>query len=178
MKPPLTDLPIKTADTGFYGAFSVNVTVVSKIIISVLVVWCIFWPVQAGAMLSTWNAAILNNFAAWYIWVVAFFVIVCLGLAIWPTAGRLNLGQDGEKPEFSNFSWFSMMFGAGIGVWDANLGCRRAYCAFQKQPSGYSRRELSFEPRQRARGLCLVLPSLGSGGLGVLRGGRSFACVL
>ena len=116
MKPPLTDLPIKTADTGFYGGFSVNVTVVSKIIISVLVVWCIFWPVQAGAVLSTWNAAILNNFAAWYIWVVAFFVIVCLGLAIWPTAGRLNLGQDGEKPEFSNFSWFSMMFGAGIGV--------------------------------------------------------------
>ncbi len=88
MKPPLTDLPIKTADTGFYGGFSVNVTVVSKIIISVLVVWCIFWPVQAGAVLSTWNAAILNNFAAWYIWVVAFFVIVCLGLAIWPTAGR------------------------------------------------------------------------------------------
>ncbi len=67
-------------------------------------------------MLGTWNAAILNNFAAWYIWVVAFFVIVCLGLAIWPTAGRLNLGQDGETPEFSNFSWFSMMCGAGIGV--------------------------------------------------------------
>ncbi len=37
-KPPLTDLPIKTADGGFYGGFSVNVTVVSKIIISVLVV--------------------------------------------------------------------------------------------------------------------------------------------
>jgi choline/carnitine/betaine transport len=37
-------------------------------------------------------------------------------MAIWPTAGRLLLGQPGEKPEFSNFSWFSMMFGAGIGV--------------------------------------------------------------
>ena len=67
-------------------------------------------------MLSAWNAAILNNFAAWYIWVIAFLVILCLGLAIWPTAGWLNLGQDDEKPEFSNFSWFSMMFGAGIGV--------------------------------------------------------------
>ena len=38
MKPPLTDLPIKTADTGLCEGFSVNVTVVSKIIISVLVV--------------------------------------------------------------------------------------------------------------------------------------------
>ena len=135
MKPPLTDLPIKTADTGFYGGFSVNVTVVSKIIISVLVVWCIFWPVQAGAVLSTWNAAILNNFAAWYIWVVAFFVIVCLGLAIWPTAGRLNLGQDGEKPKFSNFSWFSMMFGAGIGVGMLTWAVAEPIAHFKNNPA-------------------------------------------
>ena len=26
------------------------------------------------------------------------------------------MGVAGEKPEFSNFSWFSMMFGAGLGV--------------------------------------------------------------
>ena len=26
------------------------------------------------------------------------------------------MGKTGEKPEFSNFSWFSMMFGAGLGV--------------------------------------------------------------
>ncbi|MEL6793247.1 MAG: BCCT family transporter, partial [Pseudomonadota bacterium] len=116
IKPPLMDLPIKTADSGFYRGFSVDVAVVSKIIISALVVWAIFWPVQSGKVLGDLNSVILENAAAWYIWVVALFVIVCLGLAIWPTAGRLNLGVDGEKPEFSNFSWFSMMFGAGIGV--------------------------------------------------------------
>ncbi|WP_341247430.1 BCCT family transporter [Nereida ignava] len=113
---PLTELPIKTADTGFYRGFSLNVTVISKIIISILVVWCIVWPTDAGRILGEWNSVILANFAAWYVWSVGFFIIVCLGLAIWPTAGRLNLGQPGEKPEFSNFSWFSMMFGAGIGV--------------------------------------------------------------
>jgi choline/carnitine/betaine transport len=116
IEPPLSELPIKTADTGFYRGFSINVTVVSKIIISVLVVWAIFWPVQSGAVLNGMNSFILGNFAAWYIWVVAFFVLVCLGLALWPTAGRMNLGVEGETPEFSNFSWFSMMFGAGIGV--------------------------------------------------------------
>lgn len=112
----LSELPIKLAKTGFYRGFSVDVTVVSKIIISALVVWAIFWPVQAGKTLGAWNTLILANFAAWYIWVVALFVIVCMGLALWPAAGRLNLGQPGEKPEFSNFSWFSMMFSAGIGV--------------------------------------------------------------
>ncbi len=116
VKPPLTDLPIKTANTGFYRGFSVDVTIVSKIIIGALVVWAIVWPDWAGKVLSAWNTVILANFAAWYIWTVAFFIVVCIGLALWPAAGRLNLGVDGEKPEFSNFSWFSMMFGAGIGV--------------------------------------------------------------
>ena len=116
LQPPLSDLPIKTADTGFYKGFSIDVTVASKIIISALVVWAIFWPTQSGAVLNGLNGFILGNFAAWYIWVVALFIIVCLGLALWPTAGHMNLGLEGEKPEFSNFSWFSMMFGAGIGV--------------------------------------------------------------
>jgi choline-glycine betaine transporter len=78
IEPPLSELPIKTADTGFYRGFSINVTVVSKIIISVLVVWAIFWPVQSGAVLNGMNSFILGNFAAWYIWVVAFF---CIGLS-------------------------------------------------------------------------------------------------
>lgn len=88
----------------------------AKIIISIIVVWAIFWPVQSGAVLSSMNSVILDVFASWYIWVVAFFVVVCVILALWPAAGRLNLGLEGEKPEFNNFSWFSMMFGAGIGV--------------------------------------------------------------
>jgi choline/carnitine/betaine transport len=135
MKPPLSELPIDTADSGFYRGFSVNVTVVSKIIISLLVVWCIVWPTQAGTILGNWNTAILAQFAAWYIWVVTAFVIVCLCLAIWPAAGRLNLGADGEKPEFSNFSWFSMMFGAGIGVGMLTWAVAEPVAHFQNNPS-------------------------------------------
>ncbi len=118
IKPPMTELPIKTANTGFYRGFSVDVRVVSKIIIGALVVWCIFWPIAGWqGTVAHGTAAILANFAAWYIWVVALFVIVCIGLAIWPTAGRmLAWASQVIKPEFSNFSWFSMMFGAGIGV--------------------------------------------------------------
>ncbi|KIN64972.1 Bcct transporter [Sulfitobacter noctilucicola] len=135
LKPPLTDLPINTADTGFYGGFSVSVTVISKIIISLLVVWAIVWPEWAGEVLGAWNTVILANFAAWYIWTVAFFIIVCLGLAIWPTAGRLNLGQDGEKPEFTNFSWFSMMFGAGIGVGMLTWAVAEPVAHFKNNPA-------------------------------------------
>ena len=116
IQPPLTDLPIRTADTGFYKGFSRDVTITAKILIGGLVIWAVAFPEQAGGVLNTFNSFILGNFGAWYIWAVAAFVLVCLLLALWPAAGRLKLGQPDEEPEFSNFSWFSMMFGAGIGV--------------------------------------------------------------
>ncbi len=37
-------------------------------------------------------------------------------IALIPGVGRRTFGREGEKPEFGNFSWFSMMFGAGLGV--------------------------------------------------------------
>ena len=68
IKPPLTELPINTADSGFYRGFSPSVAIISKIIIAALVVWAIVWPEWAGKVLSAWNTVILANFAAWYIW--------------------------------------------------------------------------------------------------------------
>ena len=116
MKPPLTELPIKTADKGFYEGFSVYVTVISKLIVAGLVLWAVAFPDQASAVLAGLNSLILANFAAWYVYVMAAFVLASIGLVLWPAAGRLKLGQPEDKPEFSRFSWFSMMFGAGIGV--------------------------------------------------------------
>ena len=113
---PLQHLPIETADKGFYNGFSMGVTLPSKIIVASLIVWAIAFPDQANGVLNSLNAFILDKFGAWYIWVVTFFVAVCFLLALWPSAGKLKLAKEGEEPEFSNFSWFSMMFGAGIGV--------------------------------------------------------------
>jgi choline-glycine betaine transporter len=116
LKPPLSSLPINTAETGFYKGFSVNVTLTSKIIVAALILWAVIFPEASGRILNDTNGFILTHFATWYVYVMAGFVLACLGLALWPAAGRLRLGHDGERPEFSNFSWFSMMFGAGIGV--------------------------------------------------------------
>ncbi len=116
LKPPITELDIPTADSGFYKGFTKIVAVSAKLIVGGLIVWAIAFPEQAGAVLSGLNSAILATFNYWYVYVMAFFVILCLALALWPASGRLKMGLDGDQPEFSNFSWFSMMFGAGIGI--------------------------------------------------------------
>jgi len=116
LTPPLTSLPIETRQTGFYQGFNHFVAIGSKILIGMLIIWAAVFPDQAGAALSALNAWLLAHFGHWYMYVVFFYILVCFGLALWPATGRIHLGQPGEKPEFSRFSWFSMMFGAGIGI--------------------------------------------------------------
>ncbi|MBC6438394.1 MAG: BCCT family transporter [Rhodobacteraceae bacterium] len=114
--PPLTKLPIRIAESGFYKGFTKDVTVTAKILVGALIIWAVAFPEQASAALGAMNSFILASFNYWYVYAMAFFVILCFGLALWPAAGRLKLGHPEDRPEFSNFSWFSMMFGAGIGI--------------------------------------------------------------
>ena len=112
---PLRELPIATADSGFYTNFNKLVALASKIIIALLVVWAAIFPDKAGEILGAMRSWSFANLNYYYTWAVAFFIVVCLVIAIHPRWGRTVLG-DGGAPEFSNFSWFSMMFGAGIGI--------------------------------------------------------------
>ena len=73
------------------------------------------WPGNANSTLGSWNGRLLESFNAFYIIIVGCFFFFLAVVAILPTGKRV-MGTPGEKPEFSNFSWFSMMFGAGLGV--------------------------------------------------------------
>ena len=42
-------------------------------------------------------------------------VLVCLGLIVSPL-GRIRLGGPDATPDYSNLSWFSMLFAAGMGI--------------------------------------------------------------
>jgi len=114
--PPLIDLPIKTASRGFYDGFSREVTIPSKVIVSLLIMWAIFFPVSASETLSAANSSIIATFSGWYVYLVAFLMFTCFVLALFPQSGALRIGNPGEKPEFGRFSWFAMLFGAGIGI--------------------------------------------------------------
>jgi len=116
IEPPIVDLPIETHDRGFYDGFSREVSIPGKIIVSLLIMWAIFFPVSASETLSAANANIISNFRNWYVYLVALLMVVALLLAIVPQSGNLRIGAPGEKPEFSRFSWFAMLFGAGIGI--------------------------------------------------------------
>ena len=69
--PPLSTLPIRIAQKGFYKGFSIDVTVTSKVLIGALILWAVIFPEASGRILNQFNSFILNNFATWYVYVMA-----------------------------------------------------------------------------------------------------------
>lgn len=116
ISPPLIDLPIRTASRGFYDGFSREVTIPAKLVVSLIILWAVFFPVNANETLTAANSTIIASFAGWYVYLVAMLVAICAGLALVPQTGSLRIGNPDEKPEFSRLSWFAMLFGAGIGI--------------------------------------------------------------
>ena len=116
IKPPFTHLQVPTADSGFYEGNSVTIALLSKGIMVALVIWALVWPANANGVLGSLNWQLLEDFNGFYIVIVGLFSFFLVVVVVLPQTGRRIMGIEGGKTEFSNFSWFSMMFGAGLGV--------------------------------------------------------------
>ncbi len=109
-------LAIHTASSGFYEGFNKIVALTPKFLIGALILWAGLYPQEAGRILLSVQEWTNSSFGGWYVYVAAFYLIVCLLMAILPKTAKVRLGQPGEPPEFSTFSWFAMTFSAGLGV--------------------------------------------------------------
>ena len=109
------NLIIATSTSGFYKGFNTTVAIAPKIFVFALLAWTIVYT-DAAEVLQNLQAWITSAFGSWYMWSVTFFTACILFLALNPATGRVKLGSATDRPEFSRFSWFAMMFGAGIGI--------------------------------------------------------------
>jgi choline/carnitine/betaine transport len=107
---------ITKQSSGFYEGFNREVALVPKVLIGALIVWVGLSPAAAGQMLLNAQNWSTQTFGGWYVYVTAFYTVVCLGLGLWPRTAHVKLGRADDLPEFSMFTWLSMMFGAGIGI--------------------------------------------------------------
>jgi glycine betaine transporter len=79
----------------------------------------VLWGVISPTSLATAATTVLDRMidaTGWvYVLVTAGFVVLMLLLAA-SRYGRIRLGRDDERPEFSTVSWISMMFATGMGI--------------------------------------------------------------
>jgi glycine betaine transporter len=52
----------------------------------------------------------------WFVMLTASTLLIASLILAFSSYGRIKLGRDDEKPEFTTMSWLTMMFAAGMGV--------------------------------------------------------------
>lgn len=88
---------------------------VSAAILSLLVLAGVAAPKTLESVTGSLQGMITDKFGWYYLIVVTAFVFVCLYLLVSPI-GRIKLGKQEDKPEFSRPTWLAMLFSAGMGI--------------------------------------------------------------
>ncbi|MEL6702038.1 MAG: BCCT family transporter, partial [Pseudomonadota bacterium] len=107
---------IPTEPAGFLQGYNRPVTVWALICVAALIVLLLLWPAAAAETLIDTRTTLLSTFRGWYMYIMLAFFLLAGTFALLPGAGEIRLSRAGERPEFSTFSWLSMMFCAGIGA--------------------------------------------------------------
>ncbi len=99
----------------------------------------IAWGVLAGDNFAATTKSILD-------WVTQYFgvffttvstaVLLFMLFVGFSRYGRIPLGRDDEEPEFSMFSWISMLFAAGMGIGLVFWGAAEPLTFFEAPPPG------------------------------------------
>ncbi|WP_082099254.1 BCCT family transporter [Demequina iriomotensis] len=87
----------------------------SAVLILGFVLFAIIAPDVAESLFDTIQANIISAFGWYYVLIAAFFVAVTLYLGF-SRYGDIVLGKDGDEPAFSKFSWYALLFAAGMGI--------------------------------------------------------------
>ncbi|WP_417541309.1 BCCT family transporter [Microbacterium maritypicum] len=104
-----------------------------------LVVSFIAWGIFAGDNLSGTTTAVLGwvvEYFGFFFTTIATIVLVFMLFVGFSRYGRIPLGRDDEEPEFSMFSWISMLFAAGMGIGLVFWGAAEPLTFFENPPPG------------------------------------------
>ncbi len=106
----------------------------SAIIISMVMISAIF-PEQSDAFFQGIQAGIVENASWFYVLAVAVLLLSVFYFAF-SRFGEIRLGPDHSRPEYSNLSWFSMLFSAGMGIGMMFFGVAEPLLHFYAPPTG------------------------------------------
>ena len=91
------------------------VFLVSSFLVLAFVIGTLMFPESAKGAFDGSKAWSIDNFDWLFLLAGNVFVLFCIALIFLPV-GRIRLGGEGARPEFSTLSWFAMLFAAGMGI--------------------------------------------------------------
>ena len=91
------------------------VFIITVAIAIVVILYGYFFNESLTVVSSVVMSWVSTNFGWLYIAFV-FFLCIFLTWLAFSKYGKIRLGKDNEKPEYSNFSWYAMLFCGGTGI--------------------------------------------------------------
>ena len=105
-----------------------SVFYVSVFIAVLFVIWGVFFSGSLEAFNTAAMGIITESFGWVYLIATTLFIVFLFFLAF-SRFGKIRLGKDEDRPEFSTMSWLAMLFSAGMGIGLVFLRGSRAHAA-------------------------------------------------
>lgn len=103
--------------------------------VAAIVVWGLAAPDNLESVTGNMLDWLVTNMGWLFVIAASSFVVFTLWIAA-SKYGRVPLGKDGEKPEFTTVSWIAMMFSAGMGIGLMFFGVAEPLAHFVTPPPG------------------------------------------
>ena len=104
---------LNLSDRGFVVDRAVFIPSIAFLLSTVGIV--LLFPDASGTAFGTLQAAIVEN-ASWFYGIVMAILLVASVVLAFSRVGNIRLGPDNSSPDYSLFSWLSMLFAAGVGI--------------------------------------------------------------
>ena len=105
----------QVASGGMWHGLHPGMSLAAKGMVIAFVVFTVLNVEFANGIYSTVRGWIESTLGWYYIMTLCTIFFVCIYL-MFSRHGKIRLGSDQARPEFSYFSWFSMLFSAGVGI--------------------------------------------------------------
>ncbi len=111
------------------------VFVISSITVVVFVIGALVFNKEATKIFGATRTWLTTNFDWWFIDITNLLLLFCLFLIVSPF-GKVRIGGPDAKPDYSNLTWFAMLFAAGVGIGLLFFGVLEPVQHFQNPPLG------------------------------------------
>lgn len=109
------------------------------LVVTVLIIALVLWGVVSPSGLDAAMNAALSWITAnlgWLFLIVVFLFVIAAIIIAFSKFGKIRLGGENEKPEFSLMAWFAMLFAAAMGIGLVFWGTSEPLCHYFAPPFG------------------------------------------
>ena len=103
------------AKSGFWAGLHPGMALAAKGMVLAFVVFTVINVELANALYAGTRRWIQATLSWYYILTICTMLFACVYIML-SRHGRVRLGDDDTRPEFSTFSWLAMLFSAGLGI--------------------------------------------------------------